>query len=537
MTFFSFFKYCPNFYEDFLTIFIYYLRNIIILDFMSPSQKLLTQNRVLKYEPIILGVFLLMIAGFAILRLVNLRADMPSYITWSNTFFTDEGIYARNASWLVLTGNWYVEGDFNTAINYPIYFVLQVIVFKLFGVNFESVRALSAVSALASIGIVWLIVQRRVGHRAAVVTILLISTNFLFFTFNRYGQADMPMILFVVLSLACLLLGSATPSIVLTALSGFLLLLALLTKTSAAFAIPVILLLVWQQQKSMKARLTHTAVLLSILGLGLVLHRLLLVDPYIVDYQRVRGILAERFRIGIQDIFLQFWQQIRIGQSAIGGMFYGLALITGLLLFIRSRKLRENLLFLAALYWVIFTFLMLSCSFYQPPRYFSHLVIPFSIILGLGLDHLLRKKRFRLLGYLMLGLILLICLHGSFKIIRYISSPQYSVYHMADDIRRQVEFEGVKSPLLIGHIAGNVSLANGMLSVGSHFDDDSTDKSTLKDFPLKRHRPTHFVTQGAVAEKVNQYFQKAGYHLTLIRKYDVLNQKKQVYFYRVQIWF
>lgn len=499
---------------------------------MSPPKLLRAQNLFLKHGQTILALFLLIAAGFALLRLVNLRADMPSYVTWSNTLFTDEGIYARNAGWLVLTGNWYVEGDYNTAINYPIYFVLQVITFKLFGVNFESVRALSAVSALATIGTVWLSVQRRAGNRAAVVTVLLISTNFLFFAFSRYGQADMPMLLLVVLSLACFLLGNKPPTVFLTGVSGFLLLLALLTKTSAAFAVPILFLLVWQQQKNLKARLAHTAVLISVLGLGFILYRLFLVAPYFVDYQRVSAPLAERFQFGLQDIIFQFWKQIRVGQSVLGRMLYALALLTGTLLFIFSKVLRENLLFRTALYWIIGSFLMLSLTYYQPPRYFSHLVIPFGITLGLGIDHLLRSQKLRLIGYFILGLIIIVGLQGGLKIVNYISSPQYSMFQMANDIRQQAALDEVKSPLLIGNIAGNVSLANEMLSVGAHFDDNP---KLNPNFPLERYLPTHFVSQGPVIARIEERFQKAGFQLEFIKKYDVLNnyRGKPVYLYRV----
>lgn len=496
---------------------------------MRHLKLLIAHGHISKYERAILAFFLLVAAGFALLRLIDLRADMPSDITWSQTFYTDEGIYARNAAMLVSTGNWYVETDYNTAINYPIYFVLQVIFFKLFGVNLEAARLLSVVSTLATIGTIWWMVYRFVGSRAAAITVLLISTNFFFFVHSRYGQADMPMTLFIVLSLACLLLKRAKWEIWLTAVSGLLMVFAILTKTTAIFAVPILLFLIWQQYTTRRSRVTHSAILVGIIGFGLALHRLLLVKPYFLDYRRVSAILLSRINNTFNEIAYSFWTAIK-GGVCIGSVLYISALIVGVLLFISFSSIRQNIIFRIALLWHVFSWLILSVSSYQPSRYFSHLVIPVAIILGIGIDHLLQTERIRILGYVMLGLVLFSSLEGVFKITQYLSSAEHSLYQTANDVRRQIESEGTESPLLVGHIAGNISLANDLLSVGAHFAQEN------EDFRLEKHRPTHFVELGPVSKKAEQLFAEAGYTLEFLKKYDVLNnysRGKQVYFYRL----
>ena len=191
--------------------------------------------------------------------------------------------------------NWYVIGDFNYPVHYPVYFVLEVIVFKLFGASFETVRAISAVSAVLVIFTIWLIVQPRVSNLAAAITTFLISSNYLFFAFSRYGQADIPTLLFVVLSLACLLLGKTTPASWRTILSALLLVCAILTKTTAVFAIPVLLVLIWQQQQTAKNRAIHLAIFLGIISLIFTVYYILLVKPYFADYQRIATSLKYRF--------------------------------------------------------------------------------------------------------------------------------------------------------------------------------------------------------------------------------------------------
>lgn len=502
---------------------------------MSRLGMLIPRERLLKYERAILVVILLVAVGIALLRLLNLGADMPIGITRSHTFYTDEGIYARNAAMLVSEGNWYVKGDYNSAVNYPLYFVLQVIVFKLFGVNLETLRALSAVSALAIICTVWLIVQRHAGNRAAAIAVLLISTNFLFFAYSRFGQADMPMILFIVLSLACLLLGSTTPNIASTALSGLLMLFAILTKTYAVFAVPVLLFLIWQQNKTMRRRVVHIAVLAGVLCIGLAIYYVFLFEPYRLDYYRVSGPLLIRKAKGLRGIANAFTLALKqfIGLDCDGACFGRLfctsALIGGPLLFIFSSSLRQNIVFRTALLWLAFGLLMLSSTNYQPSRYFSHLVIPCGIILGVGVDHLLRGNQTRLLGYVMLGLVFFTCFRGTFEIVQYVSSPRYSLYEMGNSIRKEIDSEAVKSPLLLGHIAGTVSLTNSMLSVGGLFDHENVD------FRINQFLPTHFLELGPASKNANKLFAEANYKLKFLRQYDVFDNYggKPVYFYRV----
>jgi len=489
----------------------------------------------LKVQQTIFLLFALIAVAFALLRFVNLSADMPTNITGSGTLYTDEGIYGRNAAWFVSTGGWYVPGDFNTAVNYPIYFVLQVIVFKLWGVNFEAIRTLSVLSALGVISIVGFIVKRFTSNQAAIITILLISTNFLFFAFSRYGQADMPMLLCVVLSFTCLLLSHSTPKLIFTVFSAIFLLFALLIKTSAAFAFPVLVLLIWHQQKTTKERLIHLATLTGILGVALLCYRLFLIQPYLDEYLKVSAPLRDRINVSFTSLLQQLehlLKQILAGEAAIGPMFYAAALITGFCLFVDSKNLRRNWVFRIALSWIIFYCLMLSVSFYHPPRYFSILVIPISIMLSISSDYLLRNKRFHRIGYLSLGLISWVGFQGSFNIVPYLASPQYTMYQVADDINKNIAAEGINSPLLIGHMAGNISLASEILSVGAHLDDD---EGFNEDFPIEQYLPTHFISLGEANENIVDKFKKASYRLYLLGIHDVLDnyKGKKVYLYRV----
>ena len=482
----------------------------------------------------ILGFFLLITAVLTLLRLVNLDADMPSNITSSATLYGDEGTYASNALKYFYTGNWYVIGDFNYPVHYPVYFVLEVIVFKLFGASFETVRAISAVSAVLVIFTIWLIVQPRVSNLAAAITTFLISSNYLFFAFSRYGQADIPTLLFVVLSLACLLLGKTTPASWRTILSALLLVCAILTKTTAVFAIPVLLVLIWQQQQTAKNRAIHLAIFLGIISLIFTVYYILLVKPYFADYQRIATSLKYRFYNTVNAILLSFWKQFKFGSYKISRLVYASALISGLFLLVSWKEIRDKLLVMISLVWLASGSFVLSLSSYQPPRYFSHLVVPLAILVGIGIDHLIRVNRVKemcIIGYLMLGIVLFASLQGIVKITQYMVSPQYSMYRMSEDIHRQIEAEKIPLPLLLGSIGQNVTLANGLPSVGGAFV-----YGLDTDLLLKYHHPTHYLTLGPVVNSRSYILTKAGYQLKLIKKYDVLNnyvEGRQVHLYQM----
>lgn len=469
--------------------------------------------------------------GFIFLRLVNLNADMPSNITWSETLYTDEGIYARNAVWFAASGNWYVKGDLNTSINYPVYSLLQALVFKIFSVGYHSLRAISAVSAIASSGLTGFIVKRFSGNRAAAIALLILSTNFLFFAFSRYGQADMLMILLVLSSIACLLLQRVKISS--TALSGIFAILAMLTKTSAVFVIPVLLVLIWSTEGSPQRRRIHTAILIGITGLGLGLYHIFLVQPFYEDYQLVLAPLRGRMSLYPQDLIAQFLMQMRRGQAAVGLPLYILTILAVIPFFKRPQMLKGNLCLLASFAWLVFGCLMLSTSSYHPPRYFSILVIPFSMIIGIATDSLLSVRGFKILNYLITGIIIATVATGCIRILGYMAYPNYSIYDVANTVKADIWKTKAASPLLIGHASGNVSLANGILSVGAHFDDQT---ELMSDFPIERYSPTHFISLMEANSRVRQDFMEAGFVLKFLSKCEVIDsyKDKSFYVYRVE---
>ena len=90
----------------------------------------------------LLALWLVVIAGFAVLHALNLTADFPNHSPWLSDWakYTDEGWYGNAAIRAHLFGNWYMPGDFNPAVAVPVWQFLEWILFFFTGVTVEAAR-------------------------------------------------------------------------------------------------------------------------------------------------------------------------------------------------------------------------------------------------------------------------------------------------------------------------------------------------------------------------------------------------------------
>ena len=93
----------------------------------------------------IYAIWLVLIAGFAVLHALNLRADFPNHSPWHMDWakYTDEGWYGNAAVRAHLFGNWYLPGDFNPAPAVPVWPFLEWMLFFFTGVTIQAARGLA----------------------------------------------------------------------------------------------------------------------------------------------------------------------------------------------------------------------------------------------------------------------------------------------------------------------------------------------------------------------------------------------------------
>jgi hypothetical protein len=187
--------------------------------------------------------WLLLIAVFAILHAVHLRADFPNGTPWMNdgARFTDEGWYGNAAIRWHLSGHWYVPGDFNPAPAVPLWPFLEWIVFFFTGVTVEAARGLAVGFFFVNLLLSYLVMRRAAPRWAALLGVTMLVTSPFLYSFSRLAILE-PMLTAMLLGI--LLLALRLPQLThpkrWAAGIGFLLTLMLLTKTTTIFLLPAI---------------------------------------------------------------------------------------------------------------------------------------------------------------------------------------------------------------------------------------------------------------------------------------------------------
>lgn len=385
-------------------------------------------------RPLLWWVTIAFAAVLAGARFVQLSADFPVGLTGLGVLLTDEGWWSRNAVALVREGHWYIDDGYNPIVNLPVVPLMQVLWFKLFGVSLATARSLSAVCLLGVSVITYRIACRTLTRPFALLAPLLILSNYAIFSFSRLALLEMPMILLILLSLH---LTIGAPAWYKTSASGATFTLAVLAKTTALFATPLLLWAVvmrpfsvgstqssavepsaiglsgmglsgvglsatrlkayWQQHG--KATLARALPWIAIWGLSAIaiygLYYWLLVSGhpdsfgYFDDFN-----IGAKVHDSIWSVLEGPFRVLKYSFQLYPLLLPALLLSLGVLFKCRAR----NPLFHLALLWTVLTFGGFSASNYVAPRYLTVLIVPMALAIPAALEVLLRRSAGRSIG-------------------------------------------------------------------------------------------------------------------------------------------
>jgi len=141
----------------------------------------------------ILVPVLLMIA----LRVLWPDSDAYPRLSWSTALLTDEGFYSHNARNLVLYGHARLDG-WNNMLIMPLLHLVQVCVFRIWGVGIVQVRMISVMCSIATLAILWDGLRRLWGGDVANWALLFLGLDHVNLLYNRLGLMDTPCALFMV---------------------------------------------------------------------------------------------------------------------------------------------------------------------------------------------------------------------------------------------------------------------------------------------------------------------------------------------------
>lgn len=190
------------------------------------------------------AVWVAAIIAFALLHVVNLRADFPNGSPWTFDWakYTDEGWYGSAAIRAHLFGNWYVAGDFNPAVAVPVWPFLEWMLFFFTGVSVEAARGLAVACFFLNLVLSYLLLRNSGPRWMALLGVTLLATSPFLYCFSRLAILEPfeSTLTLAALNLAVRLKNRQRPAQAALWI-GLLFALSVLTKTTGLFLLPALL--------------------------------------------------------------------------------------------------------------------------------------------------------------------------------------------------------------------------------------------------------------------------------------------------------
>ncbi len=399
------------------------------------------------------------------LRFVHLQADFPYQINWSGDLYTDEGWYSNNPISHALTGRWIIEGEYNPIVSLPVFPLVQAGAFNLLGFGLTTARITEVVFSILVCLLSYRLVTRLADGLSGLATLFLLSTNFTVFAFSRLAILELPMTSLLLVSLLLAISSGGLKPLGL-AFAGLVFCLAVLTKTTALFALPSFLYLIGTAKPSGRKGLLAAATALALITLLLSVYYAL---AQARAPESVELFAATEFTPRLEGTVPSIgWA---LGRTVWNGLVldrlaYPLAILSLPSFLIVSKPARTDRLVIACTLWIAISFVALAVRGYLPPRYYLPLSVPLASLLAVMAVRASQALRPSLLGYVPLLILAGIGAVNLIAIASHLTSPKFSFVEMAQDVEARIEAGG-GNRLLIGNMANSISLATGVPSVNS----------------------------------------------------------------------
>jgi 4-amino-4-deoxy-L-arabinose transferase-like glycosyltransferase len=463
-----------------------------------------------------------LISALLISRFVYINADFPINIikVFSGAIYTDEGWYASNAVNYLVLGDWYLAGDFNPAVNLPIFTIIQVFFFKIFGVSISSARALTVIFSILITYLVYIFVKRHKTKTIALLTVFFLSVNFFFFAFSRLAFLELPMTFFILLSIFLLDVYCENNKKKYIIFSGIAYITALLIKTTAIFAAPILLYIFLIIMKGpLREKIRNGVFFVLTISTVAFIYVFFIVMPYYGDYQYFSSLnITSRLTFDIKIIARGMRQAIEYG--IVHYREYLLLIIITPILFLRNMIRKQDILSMTAIAWIVLYLSLIGINNYAPHRYYVPFVVPIAILSSVVIDYVLSKRS----SIITKGVFLLVAINYLFvNVDDYIEnfsnlnfSFEQATEHLQQDIAKN-NLEG--EAIILTHGATSLGVATESVII-------NTTKGTKSlQEKLNAYEVNYFVQLGQfeeVAEEIKAAIEK-DYDISFIGTYDVFN--------------
>ena len=471
------------------------------------------------------GSIIGLIVIFNLLRLVNLNADFPPGITKSGVLYSDEGWYASAAINDYIVGGWFLEGDFNPAINMPLGQVFHAVSFRVFGMGLGQARIAPVLAAMLTVLFSYLLILKYLNRQLSLLVILLFTVNFHFFAFSRLAIMDIIMLCFIISAIFTADRFRGYAGVI---FGSVLLLLGYLTKSTAMFALPLLLYIVFSSGDGKKAAAVKSLIAAFMVIGGMLTYNFFAERAYPADFAYFKNInLADRMVGGLIE-WIRSGGNVILEGGTIGSILYPTALIViAIALFLK--EFRQNKLVRIMGIWLISYFLLLSVFKYHPPRYFLSVTIPVIVLFVIGFQDICCKlPTKRIVQYCSVIILIILALNG-YRIVNYIFHPEYSMIEMFNGIKEKIysEVHNEDDAVILADVAHTISLGTGFLAINSVLGTKDID------WKVKEYHVDYYIALG-IDHEVYDYM-KQNYKIESMGEWDVLRNYKgrKMYLFRL----
>ena len=475
------------------------------------------------------GAAAALIVLLVIFRFVHLDADFPPGITWSGELYTDEGWYSSAAINRHLTGNWLLEGDFNPVVNMPVFHLVQAAVFSLFGMSLQTARCAPVCFSAAIFLFLYLFARQYISRTGAALCVLFLASNYICFAYSRLALLELPMICLIVLSLY---LGSsfrASKNILMVFPASCILVIAILLKNTAVFAIPVLMYVLWRRGGNRADSVIYVVVSLVTVSVLVILYNGVVSSYYPDDYYFFKQMnIDKRISYDIRGIFLNI-KNIEFNLRVIDPILYCMAIYVVVIFSALSSEFRNNVLVRIAFIWLICYLAFLAATFYHPMRYFIPLMVPCAMLLGTIVT--INQKIFAIdkQRRILLGAIIVMIAINLFTIVDYMSNLDYSFRNMCHNVVKIVDHYSTPgdSKILLGNFAYSVSIETGLRSINTNGSRDLA-------WRVSRYNPGFYISLGEEEEVLESLSEM--YDIKPLCPFNVFknySKKRQVWFFQL----
>lgn len=397
------------------------------------------------------------ILALFLLHFVHVLADFPNNSPWMDyAKYTDEGWYGSAAARYILSGHWYLRGDFNPAVAVPVWPLLLTAVFSMTGVSLAAARAAALTAFGLNLLLSYCIVRTRSARWVALLAVTILAASPFLYAFSRLAILEpLAMSLLLLSWMLALRLARASGwrrSLLLGAI-GMLLYLLVLTKTNGLLLAPSTLFLVIEACGfRRRASLTAVAVTAAAAAGPWCVWYFLLVRPhYRADYQYFFAVNRWPQPTTLGGHIAAYWYALHgtLWISPVLCLTAAAVLLVGCLprrapaaAASAPAPFRSHPLTIASLLAAAGTIFFAGMQNHPQPRYYEMVIYPVAFLVALGTADLVNEARalpLRLAGACALAVTAGVCVAGTLGIVGYARHPEYTWLNAANNVARYID--------------------------------------------------------------------------------------------------